>query len=42
MYDRHILVTNQYLSDIKDSEKKREYLKIFPKMYIKDISIDIN
>jgi hypothetical protein len=39
MKERHKMVTNAYLSDIKDFEKKREYLKIFPKMYIKDISI---
>ena len=39
MKGRHIMVTNAYLSDIKDFEEKSGYLKIFPKMYINDIRL---
>jgi CheY-like chemotaxis protein len=41
MKERHILVTNAYLADIKDFEEKSEYLKIFLKMYIGDISLKV-
>ena len=42
MKDRHLLVTNMYLSDIKELNKKIAYIKIFHKMYINDISLNIN
>ena len=42
MKDRHLLVTNMYLSDIKEFNIKSAYIKTFPKMYINDISLNVN
>jgi hypothetical protein len=42
MKDRHLLVTNAYLSDIKDFNEKSDYIKIFHKMYIHDISLRVD
>jgi hypothetical protein len=42
MKERHLLVTNMYLSDIKEFNKKSGYIKIFHKMYINDISLKVN
>jgi anti-sigma regulatory factor (Ser/Thr protein kinase) len=39
MKERHIMVTNAYLADIKDFNEKSEYIKIFPKMYIDYIRV---
>jgi hypothetical protein len=39
MKERHVLVTNAYLADIKEFNEKSEYIKIFPKMYIDDVTI---
>ncbi|MDR1087372.1 MAG: hypothetical protein LBL16_03965 [Endomicrobium sp.] len=39
MKERHIVVTNAYLADIKDFEEKSKYLKIFHKMRINDVAI---
>jgi len=41
MKERHIMVTNAYLADIKDFEEKSEYIKLFPKMYIDDIKLEV-
>ncbi|MDR3306485.1 MAG: GHKL domain-containing protein [Endomicrobium sp.] len=41
MKDRHALVTSAYLPDIKDFPKKSEYLKMFHKSDIVDISVEI-
>jgi hypothetical protein len=41
MKDRHVLVTNAYLSDIKDFNKKSDYVKIFHKMYMNDIAVRV-
>jgi hypothetical protein len=35
MKERHILVTNA----LEDFDKRSEYIKIFPKMYIDDIPL---
>jgi 5S rRNA maturation endonuclease (ribonuclease M5) len=42
MQERHLLVTNKYLSDIKNFKNKSDFLKIFHKMYLNDISINVN
>ncbi|MDR2427957.1 MAG: GHKL domain-containing protein [Endomicrobium sp.] len=42
MKERHLLVTNMYLSDIKEFNKKSGYIKIFHKMHINDISLKVN
>jgi hypothetical protein len=42
MKERHVLVTNKYLSDIREFEEKSNFLKMFCKMYLNDIIIDIN
>jgi hypothetical protein len=39
MKERHILVTDAYLADIKNFEKESKHIKIFPKMYIDDVTI---
>jgi uncharacterized radical SAM superfamily protein len=41
MKERHIVVTNAYLADIKDFEEKSKYLKIFHKMYLNDIKLSL-
>jgi signal transduction histidine kinase len=42
MKERHILVTNMYLSDIKDFNEKSDYIKIFPKVLFNDFNLSIN
>jgi signal transduction histidine kinase len=42
MKDRHLLVTNMYLSEIKEFNNKSAYLKMFPKCYLGDIILKIN
>jgi hypothetical protein len=42
MKDRHILVTNVYLSEIKDFGKKSEYIKTFPKVIFNDFSLSVD
>ncbi|MDR1522957.1 MAG: hypothetical protein LBS29_03315, partial [Endomicrobium sp.] len=39
MYDRHILVTNQYLCDMRNFNEKAQFLKMFPKSYLNDIPL---
>jgi hypothetical protein len=39
MKENYIMATNAYLADIKDFEKKSEYIKMFPKMYLDDINL---
>jgi hypothetical protein len=41
MKERHILVTNVYLSEIKDFDKKSEYIKTFPKVIFNDFSLSV-
>jgi hypothetical protein len=41
MKDRHLLVTNICLSDIKEFNEKSSYIKTFPKMYMNDISVSL-
>jgi hypothetical protein len=41
MKDRHIIVTNAFTEDIKDFKEKREYLKVFHKMQLNDIDIEL-
>jgi hypothetical protein len=38
MKERHILMTNKYLSDIKDFKEKSNFLKTFHKKYLNDIN----
>ncbi|MDR2644695.1 MAG: hypothetical protein LBB44_01760 [Endomicrobium sp.] len=42
MKDRHLLVTNMYLSEIKEFNNKSAHLKMFPKCYLGDIILKIN
>jgi hypothetical protein len=37
--DKHILVTNKYLDDIKEFKDKSDFLKMFPKSYLNDIKL---
>jgi hypothetical protein len=39
--ERYIVVTNVYLSDIKDFDERSKYLKIFPKRYLNDINLSL-
>jgi hypothetical protein len=39
MKERHILVTGEEVSRIKDFNKKSTFLKMVPKMYINDIPL---
>jgi hypothetical protein len=39
MKDRHILMTNKDISDIKEFKEKSKFIKIFHKMYVNDINI---
>ena len=39
MHDKHILVTDKYLCEIKEFEEKSEFLKICDKMYLNEIEI---
>jgi hypothetical protein len=41
MQNRSILVTNAYLSKIKDFNEKCKFIKLLPKLYINDISITL-
>jgi hypothetical protein len=41
MQERHVLMTNKYLSDIKEFENKNNFLKMFHKMYLNDVNIVI-
>jgi two-component sensor histidine kinase len=42
MQERHILMTNKYLGDIKEFKNKNNFLKTFSKMYLNDFNININ
>jgi nitrogen-specific signal transduction histidine kinase len=42
MKDRHLLVTNMYLSNIKELNKKSAYIKIFHKTMLNDISLRVD
>jgi hypothetical protein len=41
MQNRHVLITGCYLDDIKDFNKKNNFIKMFPKMYLYAFSIEI-
>ncbi|MDR2066924.1 MAG: hypothetical protein LBP57_03700, partial [Endomicrobium sp.] len=42
LQDKHIIVTSKYLSDIKEFEEKRAFLKISHKMYLNDIPLFVH
>jgi archaellum component FlaF (FlaF/FlaG flagellin family) len=42
MKERHILMTNKYLRDIKEFKGKSNFLKLFHKMYLNDIDIVVS
>jgi nitrogen-specific signal transduction histidine kinase len=42
MKERHILVTNMYLSEIKDFNEKSDYIKMFPKTLLNDFSLSVD
>ena len=41
MKERHILVTGEEVSRIKDFNEKSTFLKMLPKIYINDISLEL-
>ena len=41
MKERHVLVTNMYLGDIKGFNEKAKFLKMFNKVNMPDILVEI-
>jgi hypothetical protein len=41
MHDKHVLVTNEYLSDIKSFNDKAYFLKTMHKMFLNEIPFEI-
>ncbi len=39
MQERHVLMTNKYLRDIKEFKEKSNFVKLFSKMYLNDVDI---
>jgi hypothetical protein len=42
MKERHVLVTNMYLGEIKDFSRKSEYLKMFHKTQLSNVRVKVN
>ncbi|MDR2818301.1 MAG: hypothetical protein LBB37_02535, partial [Endomicrobium sp.] len=42
MKERHVLVTNMYLGEIKDFSRKSEYLKMFHKTQLNNVRVKVN
>jgi anti-sigma regulatory factor (Ser/Thr protein kinase) len=42
MQERHLIMTSKYLRDIKEFKEKSNFLKMFHKMYLNDVDINVN